>query len=286
MRIAGVRVGVHWLYLLLLAVAAFLGYAVHALILLGSLLAHEIAHLLVAWVLEVGVEEVHLTPFGGVARLDGALETDPQAETSVAVAGPFQSFFLASLALPLAGGELWDRELVQFFFQTNLSLALFNLIPALPLDGGRALRGLLAQRWGYRRVTVWMARCGRVCGALMVLIAVAALPSGRLYPTPLAGGVFLFLSAGQEEATAMYRSFRRFLRKKEEVLRKRVVPVRQVVAVAGTRLCEVMTSLGARGYHTVLVVDKRLRPLGTLSEVEIVTAFQELGAEVLVEDLL
>lgn len=84
----------------------------------------------------------------------------------------------------------------------------------------------------------------------------------------------------------MYRSFRRFLRKKEEVLRKRVVPVRQVVAVAGTRLCEVMTSLGARGYHTVLVVDKRLRPLGTLSEVEIVTAFQELGAEVLVEDLL
>lgn len=284
--IAGMRVGVHWAYAVLLLVAAVLGYTVQALILAGSLVAHEIAHLAAAWMLEVGVDEVELTPFGGVAKLDGALETDPQAETSVALAGPFQSFFLAGLALFLAGGSIWNSELVEFFFQANVSLAFFNLVPALPLDGGRALRGLLAQRWGYRRVTGWMVWCGRFSGALMVLGAVAALPSGRVYPTPLLGGVFLFVSAGREVEAAMYRSFRRFLRKKEEVLRRRVLPVRQVVAVAGTRLADVMASLGARGYHTVLVLDERLKPMGTLSEADLISAFQELGPEVPVEDLL
>jgi Zn-dependent protease len=156
------RVEVHWLFLLVLLVATLAGFQLEALILLGSLIAHEIAHLLVAWVLGLGVEELILTPFGGMARLDTSLETDPQAETSVALAGPFQSFFLAGLAVFLMGADLFDRQHVRFFYEVNANLAFFNLIPALPMDGGRALRGLLAQRWGYRRVTRWMLRVGRV----------------------------------------------------------------------------------------------------------------------------
>jgi stage IV sporulation protein FB len=284
--VAGVRLGVHWLYVLLLALAAASGFAVHALILLGSLVAHELAHLAAAWALEVDVEAVDLTPLGGVARLDSRLEIDPQAEMSVALAGPFQSFLLAGLALFLTADGLWDRGLVEFFFQTNASLAFFNLVPALPLDGGRALRGLLAQRWGYRRVTAWLVLSGRACGLLMLLFAAALLASGRIYPTALVGGAYLFWIAGKEVEDAVYRSFRRFMRKREEVLMRRVLPGRQVVAVAGTRLAEVMAALGARGYHTVLVVDEQLAPLGMLTEADLITAFQERGPQVPVEQLL
>lgn len=281
------RVGVHWLFAVLLAVAAGAGYPVEALILLGSLAAHEIAHLAVAWVLGLEVEELLLTPFGGMARMDSFLETDPQAETSVALAGPFQSFFLAGLAAFLAGDAFWDQRLVRFFFEVNANLAFFNLIPALPLDGGRALRGLLAQRWGYQQVTRWMAWLGRFCGTAMAGAALLVLlKGGPLFATPLVGGLFLALGAGREVEAATYRSFRQFLSKRDRLGRRRVVKARQVVAVGTTKLRDVLPHLAARHYHLVLVVDDNLHPLGTLHEAELMDAFQELGPEVTLAEIL
>ncbi|MFS8639680.1 MAG: M50 family metallopeptidase, partial [Symbiobacteriaceae bacterium] len=195
--VAGVRVEVHWLFLLALLVAAVSGRYLEALILLGSLAAHEIAHLTAAWLLGVDIDAVTLTPFGGVARMDPSLESDPQAEVTIALAGPVQSFLLAGMATFLMGDRLFDPSLMRFFFQVNANLAFFNLIPALPLDGGRALRGLLAQRWGYRPTTVWMTRLGLLSGLAMLAAALGVLASaGQVFLTPLAGG--LFLASGED----------------------------------------------------------------------------------------
>lgn len=281
------RVEVHWLFLLVLLGASLAGYHLEALILLGSLVAHELAHLMVAWVLGLGVEELMLTPFGGMARLDTTLESDPQAETSVALAGPFQSFFLAGLAGFLLGSELFNQVHVRFFFEVNANLAFFNLIPALPLDGGRALRGLLAQRFGYRRVTGWMYWLGRLSGAIMVAAALLVLiRSGSFYLTPMVGGLFLALGAGKEVDEAVYRSYRQFLSKRERLARRRVMPADQLVAVGGARISEVLEHLASRRYHLVLVVDATLHPIGLLHESELMDAFQEMGPQATLEQVL
>lgn len=281
------RVRVHWLFVALLLAGSAAGFYMEVLVLIGSLAAHEIAHLLVAWVLGVQVEELLLTPLGGMALLDSSLESDPQAEASVALAGPFQSFFLAGLALFLTGRELWDQHLLRFCFELNANLAFFNLMPALPLDGGRALRGLLAQRWGYRRVTGWMVWSGRLTGLAMGVAAVMVFSrSGQLYGTPLIGGVFLALTAGREMDGVTYRSYRQFLHKRERMATRRVLPAGHLVAVEGTRLSEVLEHLAARRYHLVLVVDRNLRPIGTLHEAELMDAFAELGPQVTVEQVL
>ncbi|HWI65587.1 MAG TPA: M50 family metallopeptidase [Symbiobacteriaceae bacterium] len=281
------RLSVHWLFLVMLAVAMGAGYFAEAMILVGSLALHEIAHLAVAWVLGLQVEEVIITPFGGMAKLDTLVESDPQAETSIALAGPFQSFFLAGLMLFLSGDQLFDQRLVRFCFEVNANLAFFNLIPALPLDGGRALRGLMAQRFGYRRVTEWMALLGRFFGIAMAGAALLVWINARtLFVTPLVGGLFVAFGAGQEVANATYRSYRQFLRKKEQLKESRVLSARQLVAVEGTRLEELMEHLVLRRYHTVLVVDRNLQPLGTLYEAELMEAFQAIGPQATVEQIL
>lgn len=281
-----VRYGIHWAFLALLAVAGAAGFGVQALILLGSLAAHELAHLAVARLLDVGVEEVLLTPLGGVARLDPVLEAEPQTEFAVALAGPFQSFFLAGLAYALSGGQIWDRHLLQFCFETNASLAFFNLLPALPLDGGRALRGLLAHRYGHAAVTRWMFWSGRVAGLALTLFAAAMLAARQLYPAAVVGGPYLFWLAGQAEEGALYRSMRSLLRKRRQVPQQRVVPARALVAVADARLREVLPQMAARQFHLVVVVDHRLRTLGALTEAELAGAFERLGPEVPLAELL
>lgn len=281
------RIEVHWLFLLALVAAAVSGYYLEALILIGSLAAHELAHLIVAWVLGLEVESLLLTPFGGMARLDASLETDPQAEASVALAGPFQSFFLAGMANFLVGDALFDQALVRFFFQVNANLAFFNLVPALPLDGGRALRGLLAQRWGYRRVTGWMARLGLLAGAAMMAAALGVMAASRVvYLTPLVGGLFLALGALQEGDGAVFRGYGHFLRKRERVARRRIIQGGHLVVLEGTRIGEVLEHLASSRYHLVLVVDRSLHPVGTLHEAELMDAFQELGPRATVEQVL
>jgi len=281
------RIRVHWLFALILVVSAGAGYFLEALILLGSLAAHELAHLAVAWVLGIQVEYLMITPFGGMVRLDSRLESDPQAETSIALAGPFQSFFLASLAMALNGSSLWDQDLVRFFFEVNANLAMFNLIPALPLDGGRALRGLLAQRWGYRKVTGWMVWSGRVCGLVMAAGAILMMSArGEVYATPFVGGLFLALTAGREVTDVAFRSYQLFLRKRKQLSGHRILSAGQLVAQASTHLGEVVEHLSARRYHLLLVVDQDLRPIGTLHEVELLDAFAELGPRVTLEEVL
>lgn len=276
--LGGTRIGVHWLLLLLLAVLLWLGQGIEVAILMGALIAHELSHLLVAWLVGVEFQEIQLTPVGGVARVDGSLELDPQAETTVALGGPFGSFLLGAACLLLTNQEPW-AELAIFAFRANLALACFNLLPALPLDGGRALRGLLAQRYGYVRATALLAAIGRVCGLGLLIVGLLALRDGNLYPTLLLGGIYLFWAAGQERADAPVRSYRQFLHKRRQMRRQRVMRIEPLACTADTPLREVVHRLSHRHYHLIVVLDEQLRPCAALHEQAVMQAFGQFGPE-------
>jgi stage IV sporulation protein FB len=129
---------------------------------------HEFGHALAARALGVYVSEIFLLPVGGMALL-GRLPRAPLAELLIVAAGPLVNFVLAGLALALLGH--WPDNL-GFLFVANLSLGLFNLIPAFPMDGGRLLRAGLAYYYNYLRAT-WLAmmigRAFALAGALYAL---------------------------------------------------------------------------------------------------------------------
>lgn len=284
-NLAGVRLAADGLFVLMVAVALW-SYPLQTLVVLGSLAAHELAHLIAAWAAGLDVDEVRLTPFGGVARLGDTLDIDPFAEMSVALAGPFNSLALAALMAMVSRTRWFDQRLVEFCFNCNASLAFFNLLPALPLDGGRALRGLLSRRWGYGRVGPLLIASGRACAVAMTAVALVALLRGRLYLAPLVGGPYLWWSAGHEEADALYRTFRLFLRKQERMRKQGVLPGRHLVAAASARLCELLPNLTGQPYHLVLVVGDDMMPLGTLSEAQLHAGFNRFGPQVTLGELV
>jgi Zn-dependent protease/CBS domain-containing protein len=145
-----------------------------ALLLFGSVLFHELSHAVVARRLGMEVAGITLFLFGGVAQINGEPPT-PRAEFCVAVAGPLASLFLgfaclgAAWALPPVAGARPPAALLTYLGVVNLCLALFNLIPAFPLDGGRILRSALWQLTGsLRHATQWASRSGRVFGLGLV----------------------------------------------------------------------------------------------------------------------
>jgi Zn-dependent protease/CBS domain-containing protein len=145
-----------------------------------SILLHELGHSVVALRHQIQIRSITLFIFGGVAQLAKEPE-DGAAEFKIAIAGPLVSFALAGLfyagaAFNLVGAFL--RPVTTYLSFINLILALFNLIPAFPLDGGRILRGLLWKRWGKAKATRFAALGGSLFAYFLIFTGVLGLLRG------------------------------------------------------------------------------------------------------------
>jgi len=150
-----------------------------------AVLVHELSHSLVARRMGASVREIILFIFGGVAVIE-RLPKEPKKELAIAIAGP-----LASLSLALF--MLIPLRLLTLFGYFNLVLALFNLIPAFPMDGGRVLRSLLAKRYGYVRATRISASVGKVLAIIMGITGLFT----NIWLTLIA--LFIYMGAVEEE---------------------------------------------------------------------------------------
>jgi Zn-dependent protease len=170
--IAGTAVRVHITFLLFLGWIFFANYVAEGpeaavisllfmLLLFACVLAHEFGHIFTARAFGIATPDVTLLPIGGVARLERIPE-EPREEFLIAIAGPLVNVAIAFGLVLLAGARLKAADLtvmespnvslVDRLAAVNLSLALFNMIPAFPMDGGRVLRALLATRLGFLRM--------------------------------------------------------------------------------------------------------------------------------------
>ena len=229
-RFAGIDIGVHWSVLIIFGLLAWMlstnrfpaaypgnppwAYVVAglgaAVVFLLGLLAHEVSHAIVAMRNSVPVESITLWVFGGIARLRGEAVT-PGAELRIAGIGPLVSLLIGlgfgAVAVLLASSGHAGLLVGTFAWLAgiNIVLAVFNVLPAAPLDGGRLLRAAL---WKWRGDRTWAAittaRAGRVLGLLLIFLGLwqflAGATIGGLWLALI--GWFLLGAAAAEEQQA------------------------------------------------------------------------------------
>lgn len=189
-RIFGVEVRLHWTFLLLIVFVvlqegrgsrtAILSDLAWIVAVFGSVLIHELAHSVVARGRGAAVRDILLTPIGGISQIERLPETASD-ELAIAIVGPLTSFVLAGVAVSFGfvfGGKLWPPALFSgswFFrlFWLNMLLGGFNMLPALPMDGGRVLRALLQRRRDRVTATKLAARVARVFALIMIAMGFA-----------------------------------------------------------------------------------------------------------------
>lgn len=217
-RFAGIDVYIHATFLLLIGFVGFSYWQqekTYSAVLsgIGFILAlflcvvlHEYGHALTARRYGITTRDITLYPIGGVARLE-RMPDDPRQELRVALAGPAVNVLIAAVllawlfftgALPsVASLSVTSGTFLERLMLVNATLALFNLIPAFPMDGGRVLRALLATRLEYTQATHIAAVIGQGVAVVFGFIG--------LFSNPFLVFIALFVWIGAEQEASMVR---------------------------------------------------------------------------------
>lgn len=169
--------GLSWILAIVTTIGLFL-----------SVLGHELSHALMGRAEGIEIDEIVLHPFGGLARLRTEPE-NPRAEFRIAIAGPAASFLFAAISFLLMlpavrSGFLTVSGVLLLLCAGNLLLAVFNLFPGYPLDGGRVLRAILWRRTGdIKEATRLAGICGMLIAAILIIFGVymAIAPTFQAY---------------------------------------------------------------------------------------------------------
>jgi Zn-dependent protease/CBS domain-containing protein len=219
--IAGIPVYVHGTFAVMIlfflmsglfqgrGVTAALASVAFILAIFATVILHELGHALTARHFGIRTRDITLLPIGGIARLERMPDVSRQ-ELWVALAGPAVNVLIAIVCLALFVGGTGQMPMVTLypgetgfvgrFTAVNLTLALFNLVPAFPMDGGRVLRALLAEYFNYVRATEIAARIGQGLAVVFGLVGLF------VNPWLVFIGVFVWMGAGSEAAATAMRS--------------------------------------------------------------------------------
>jgi len=270
-KLWGIGIRFHPAFLLVMAVYAVLGLTVQAFLIVLLVGLHELAHLFTARAFGFQIKGLELFPFGGAAYCEDSFEGRKLEESAMALAGPLLNVVL------LAGMEIlrfqgwvtgdWSAE----FVRLNFWLAAFNLFPVLPLDGGRVVRALLSNRFGFVRTTKFLARAGQWWG---LLLAVAGFTlwgkDWGLMANLLLLGAFFWIAGGKEVEAARITFLRGLARKKEELVKKGWLPNKTLTVCPEIPLIRVVEQFVPDCYTLVAVTGDKFELNKILTETEVV----------------
>ncbi len=293
-RFGGTAVKIHVTFLILLAWIGFSAWrqqgaaaardsVVFIVLIFACVVLHEFGHVIVARRFGIKTPEVTLLPIGGGVASMQSLPEKPSQELAVAIAGPLVNFVIAIVLLALVGqidaadlARLDDPQvsLLARLAAANVFLAVFNLVPAFPMDGGRVLRALLAMKMGRPRATRIAATIGQAFAFGLGFLG--------LFGNPLLIFIAIFVyvaAAGEAQMTAFHESARGLSVAQAMETSFAAVP-------ADAKLSDAVETLLATAEHEFPIVDAFGKPIGLLVRQDILAALKDHDREAAVADFM
>ena len=285
MTVGGVRIVVNPLLPLLILLCALTGSLVRLALAFLSLAVHEAAHTALSRALGYAVSEIELLPFGFVARLNER----PRGlwdELMIAAAGPIASLVMA-VTLSQFAGALRGAGILYELAGINTGIALINLLPAVPLDGGRMAKALLGRVLAPRAAAVTAAIISFVVSLAAIFTGTFILIRGGSNITLAVFGVFLAAGAAGEYRRREGAGLTATIDRRESIGRGGTLAARQIVVGRDACCRDVLKHFRSSRFTLLLVVDADMRPIAQLSEADVVDRISKFGPEarICAEDL-
>ena len=255
-KIAGIGWSIHPLLVIVMIASVLTGYWAELAALFAIVIVHELGHVLAARSYGWRIRSIKLLPFGGVAETEEAGTVPARQEAVVAAAGPLQNAWMAGAAYALGACGGWDAEWASYIVQANLMIGLFNLLPILPLDGGKLLQVWLSFVLPYHKALERSTEISLALSAVMVASALYSIADGGVQLNLLVVGLFLLASNWTFRRNIPYVFIRFLMNRESEADRRREAGAIATPLVVSQKqpLGGVLRMLRRERYHLIYVM--------------------------------
>lgn len=275
-KLAGIPVSFHPLFVIIMLTSVLTGHFQELFVLFGIVFIHELGHAAAARLMGVTVLSIQLLPFGGVAVMDENGVLTAKKEIGIAVAGPLQNVILACMAWLLHLAGWWDGPSLAYFIEANFLIISFNLLPVLPLDGGKICQSVCSLLLPYHSTLLWTSRISVFFSGLLLVYSLYPLAYGQgIQLNLLMIGIFLLYSNLVDHGHIPFR-FLRFLIGRQRIFAKRPPSGRKaqpIVADAAKPLDAILRLLKRDKYHFVYVMNAKGELLEIVPEQKIIASY-------------
>lgn len=271
----------HPLFVIVMLMSILTGGFIELITLFAIVLIHEMGHMSAALILGIKVRSVQLLPFGGVVTIEDHGKLTPWKEIIIALAGPLQNGIMISIGLTFMTLGFGDREFILYIVHGNMVIALFNLLPILPLDGGKILQSLASRYFPYHWTLLWSSRISIVTSIFVILNSLLPLIKGEgiIQLNILMIGIFLFYSNLVDYRNLPFR-FMRFLMNRNNLHEKyeaKGIIAQPIITDASKHLENVLRLFKREKYHLIYVLDKQGTVKTVMPEQRLISAYFSHG---------
>lgn len=275
MSVFGIRLRLHPLFTFIMFASVMTGRFLELAVLFGVVFIHELGHTIAALQCGWRVREIRLLPFGGVAVVDQQGIVPAWQEIVVTLAGPLQNALMIIITVLFRTIGWWDEAWTAYFIQANMMVGLFNMLPVMPLDGGKLMQAALSLSISYYRSLQCASWTSIAISLFMIGYSLLLANGGGLQLNLLMIGLFLLYSNGYELRHIQFR-FLRFLMNRpmkiEQLVRNGVI-ADPIVVSQSMSLQAMLQQLMREKHHLYYVVNAYGQPQAMISEARLIQNF-------------
>ncbi len=274
---------IHILFFPLLAASILGRYSESFLAAYISALIHEAGHIIVAYLVGVKISHIEILPFGICGRLKDNLIKNPDKEVLIALSGPFLSFLLAFSAYLLK--PYISEDIYNCIFPLNLLLGIVNLIPVIPLDGGRILKAKLTKSLGILPALKISLFISYIFTAVIILASIYCLLVASFNFSLILTGSFLLGNLCIEQKALSKTAVSEILGYKEKLKENNFNNTHIITAFSETPARKILKKLSYDRYYIVYILDKNLKIKRSVTEGQIIEALTEKSIRIRLDEV-